>query len=210
MEFQKEIWASKFGEDYTNRNICNPSELNKFYQVQYGITREEMNKEFLEENVNKNAKILEVGCNVGNQLRMLQSMGYNNLYGIELQDYAVEKGKQLTRKINIIKGLGDDIPFKDGYFDLVFTSGVLIHIPPELLNNVMSEIYRCTKNYIWGFEYFSKGNEEINYRGNENLLWKNNFANIYLDLFKELRLIKEKKYKYIENDNIDSMFILSK
>jgi len=71
----------------------------------------------------ENKRILEVGCNVGNQLRMLQRMGFNNLYGIELQQYAIEKAKALTKRINIIHGVADDIPFKDGYFDMVFTSG---------------------------------------------------------------------------------------
>jgi len=58
--------------------------------------------------------------------------GINNLYGIELQQYAIEKAKALTKRINIIHGVADDIPFKDGYFDMVFTSGVLIHIHPAI------------------------------------------------------------------------------
>jgi len=58
-------------------------------------------------------------------------MGFTNLYGIELQWYAVEKAKEYTKGINIIQGSGFDIPFKDGYFDLVITNGVLIHIAPK-------------------------------------------------------------------------------
>jgi len=39
-------------------------------------------------------------------------MGFNNLYGIELQQYAIEKAKALTKRINIIHGVADDIPLK--------------------------------------------------------------------------------------------------
>jgi len=134
----------------------------------------------------------------------------NNLYGIELQQYAIEKAKALTKRINIIHGVADDIPFKDGYFDMVFTSGVLIHISPGNINRVLDEIYRCSREYIWGFEYYADDYTEVNYRGHESLLWKTNFPKLYLDRFPELELVKEEKFKYLYNDNVDVMFLLRK
>jgi pseudaminic acid biosynthesis-associated methylase len=208
--YQEEIWNGEFGKEYTERNIYSPQGLDEAYIEQYGISRIEMNKEFLSEYVSKSAKILEIGCNVGNQLRVLQKMGFNNLYGIELQPYAVQRAKDLTKGINIIQGVADDIAFKDGYFDLVFTSGVLIHIAPENLSKVMKEITRCSNKHVWGFEYYSDAFAEISYRENENALWKGNYDEEYIRNCPELKLIKEKKYKYIENSNIDSMFLLSK
>lgn len=210
MDFQKQTWSTKFGKEYTDRNIYSPEKLDEFYKEQYGVTRTEMNKDFLSEFVDKNAKILEVGCNVGNQLRLLKGMGYNNLYGIELQDYAIEKAKEFTEGINIIKGNADDIPFKDGYFDLVFTSGVLIHINPENIKSVLEETYRCSNKYIWGFEYYSDNYEKINYRGNDDLLWKTDFSKLYLKYIPDLKIEKYQKFKYIDNDNEDLMFLLKK
>ena len=43
------------------------------------------------------------------------------------KQYAVEKGKENTKGINIIQGSAFDLPYKDNYFDLVCTNGVLIH-----------------------------------------------------------------------------------
>jgi pseudaminic acid biosynthesis-associated methylase len=137
-------------------------------------------------------------------------MGFTELYGIELQDYAVELSKSRTQSINIIKGSALDIPYKDGYFDMVFTSGLLIHISPSDLNLVMSEIHRCTRKCIWGFEYYSDKHTEVVYRGNKKLLWKGNFAGMYLDLFEDLKLIREQRLKYLTDDNVDAMFLLSK
>lgn len=208
--FQEKIWDGEFGKEYTERNIYSPQELDEGYIKQYGVSRIEMNKEFLSEYVGKNARILEIGCNVGNQLRLLQKMGYENLYGIELQPYAVERAKDLTKGINIIQASADDIPFKDEYFDMVFTSGVLIHIAPENLPNVIKEIVRCSKQYIWGFEYYLDAFTEVEYRGNNNALWKGDYVKEYIKYNPNLKLLKQHQYKYLNNDNVDFMYLLSK
>ncbi|KKK93499.1 hypothetical protein LCGC14_2692290, partial [marine sediment metagenome] len=70
--------------------------------------------------------------------------------------------------------------------------------------------YRCSKKYIWGFEYFANEYTEVSYRGHDDLLWKGDFAKLYLDTFDDLRLLKEKKYKYLCNTNVDSIFLLEK
>ena len=92
----------------------------------------------------------------------------------------------------------------------MFTSGVLIHINPDDLNTAMREIYRCTNEYIWGFEYYADEYSEIPYRGRRDLLWKAPFAKLYLDEFRDLELVKEQRIKYLDNNNIDSMFLLEK
>lgn len=231
---QEQFWQSEFGEEYTDRNEYDPEALDAFYNKTYGVTRSTMNDDFLtspipsqrtggdelkpppneggeEEGVlSKDAKILEVGCNIGNQLRFLQKQGYQNLNGIEILDYAVEKARQLTKNINIIQASAFKMPFKDNEFDLVFTAGVLIHISPKDISKILKEIYRVSKKYIWGFEYFAEEYSEIEYRGNKNRLWKGNFSKMYQDAFPDLKLIKEKKFMYIENDNVDVMFLLEK
>ena len=162
------------------------------------------------DNFDRSIKILEVGSNVAAQLHGLQSIGFENLYGIELQPYAVEVSKQNTKNINLIQGSALDIPFKDSYFDLVFTSGVLIHINPDDIDLAIREVYRCTNEYIWGFEYYADKYSEIPYRGQRNLLWKANFAKLYIDKFTDLELVMEKRIKYLDNDNVDSMYLLKK
>jgi len=210
MTQQLKKWSGDFGKEYTDRSIYGPKELDIFYKNMWGVKRSEMNEEFLFEIKKNVSSILEVGANVGNQLALLQSTGFKNLYGIEIQGYAVEKAKELTKGINIIEGSAFDIPFKDGYFDMVFTSGVLIHIAPSDINTVLDEIYRSSKRYIWCFEYYADKYTEIGYRGNKNLLWKTNFCELFLDRFKDLALLKEKKFRYVDNDNVDSMFLLEK
>ncbi|MEX1028734.1 MAG: pseudaminic acid biosynthesis-associated methylase [Paenibacillaceae bacterium] len=205
---QMDFWAGEFGSEYTERNTYTPEQLNEFYMNQFGVSRAEMNNTFL--GSLSIDQILEAGCNVGNQLRSLQTMDFGRLYGIELQDYAVEKSKQVTEGINVIQGSIFDIPFKDNYFDLVFTSGVLIHIAPDDITKAIDEIYRTSKRYIWGFEYYSNEYEVVDYRGNADRLWKTNFMKLFLDRYPSLKVVKEAKYKYLSNNNEDQMYLLEK
>ncbi len=206
---QMEEWSGNFGREYTDRNALSLQELEALYKGYFGITRTEMNYEFIG-NLDRNMNVLEVGSNIGNELQLLQNMGFRNLYGIELQSYAVELSKSRTKGINIIQGSAFDIPFRDSFFDLIFTSGVLIHIAPKNIIEVLDEMHRCTKRFIWGMEYYSEEYTEVVYHGHDNLLWKTDFPQLFLDRFKDLRLVKQKFFKYQSDDNVDVMFLIEK
>jgi pseudaminic acid biosynthesis-associated methylase len=137
-------------------------------------------------------------------------MGFKDLYGIEVNSYAVELAKANTKNINIIRGDAFDIPFKNRYFDLVFTSGVLIHIAPQDIERALREIYRCSREYIWGFEYYADTYTEVPYRGHSELLWKTDFMRLYLEQFEDLELVKERRLKYLDDNNIDAIYLLKK
>jgi pseudaminic acid biosynthesis-associated methylase len=90
---------------------------------------------------------------------------------------------------------------------------VLIHIAPADLPRIMGEMVRTSRRYIMGFEYYAPETTAINYRGNEGFLWKANFAQLFLDHFPELRLVKQNLYPYIndaERGNQDVVFLLEK
>jgi pseudaminic acid biosynthesis-associated methylase len=203
------IWEGQFGKEYTDRNTLTPLQLDQLYERNYGVSRAELNEEFVG-SFDRSVKILEAGCSLGNQLLSLQQMGFKNLYGIEINRYAVQQSKTNTKDINIIYGSVFDIPFRDGFFNLVFTSGVLIHIAPQDVKRAIKEIYRSSGEYIWGFEYYADTYTEVQYRGHSKLLWKADFVRLYLEQFEDLELIKEKRLKYSDNNNIDTMYLLRK
>lgn len=207
---QIDFWKGDFGKEYTDRNSRSHEEWDKFYLSCYGKTKIEMNDAFIG-NLPKDMRILEVGCNTGMQLNGFQRMGFENLYGVELQPYAAEEAKKYTKNINIVCGSGFDLPFKDEYFDLVCTNGVLIHIEPKDLPKIMTEMYRCSKKYIFGFEYYADSLTEINYRGHSNYLWKADYAALFMEQFPDLKLVKTEKYPYIDNSgNVDFIYLLEK
>lgn len=209
---QLKKWAGEFGKEYTERNRFTVSELEEVQRQKFGVTRREMNEDFLS-GLSRDIKVLEVGSNIGTQIVILKDMGFKYLFGLEISDYALEvaKRREETEGMSFIKGSAFDVPFKDGFFDLVFTSGVLIHISPDDIKKTVSEIYRCSSRYIWGFEYFAESYQKVTYRGHEDLLWKTDFAKLYTENFPDLKLLKEKKYPYLADSSlVDQMFLLEK
>ncbi|HRJ36776.1 MAG TPA: hypothetical protein PK610_12355, partial [Flavobacteriales bacterium] len=108
---QTDFWSGEFGKEYTDRNSYSDESWDDFYRANWGATKTEMNEECLE-GISKEARILEVGCNMGLQLRGFQRMGFTKLYGIELQQYAVNRAHEWLKDVNIIQGSGFDIPFR--------------------------------------------------------------------------------------------------
>ena len=206
---QTEAWKGDFGREYTDRNTLDVDVLDSLYRKYYGLTRTQINQDFLCD-ISKEASFLEVGCNTGNQLLLLRRMGYSNLSGIELQPYALEIARSRTQNISLALGSALAIPHPDAFFDVVFTSGVLIHIAPENLPRAMYEIHRTTKTFIWGMEYYAPKATEVNYRRRDGLLWKMDYAQCYLDQFDDLELVREQRIPYLEGSNVDTVFLLKK
>ncbi len=203
-------WMGPFGEAYTHRNTLPLADFEALYKKQFGSTRTEMNQKFLKA-INRTAKILEVGANSGNQLLCLQQMGFQNLCGIEPQAHALKLAKtRLGSKTPLIQATAFQLPFKDGSFDLVFTSGVLIHIAPADIGEALKEIHRCSRRYIWGWEYWAAQWTEVQYRGHEALLWKTDYGNEYLTRFQDLKMLQTEKFQYQGQENSDAMFLLEK
>ena len=209
MTDQVRRWTGTFGREYTDRNDQTPRQLDEFYQNTYGKTRSELNQRFLE-NVPRNAPILEVGCNVGTQLLLLKEMGFTVLSLVEIQGYALQRAQERLGDAKTLQASALSIPFPDQQFELVFTSGVLIHIAPADLPIAMREIHRCTKKWVWGMEYYAPQMEEIVYRDNRNLLWKADYARLYQHQCADLELIREEDIPYLEGGNVDSMFLLER
>ncbi len=206
---QMKVWSGQRGKEYTDRSSPSVAEWEQMYVDRFGITRTAMNSLFLED-MDRDMSILEVGCNVGNQLVILQNMGFTNLHGIELQHYAVEQAKRRTKGINIIQGSALNLPFKDNCFDMVFTSGVLIHFTPEDIGLAIDEIYLCSKQYIWGYEYYADKFTEINWRGLPNMMFKADYKKMYLTRHPDLSLYEVAQFGYLHENNTDEMFLLKK
>jgi hypothetical protein len=55
----------------------------------------------------------------------------------------------------------------------------------------MSEIVRCSNKYVLCGEYFADEVTEVPYRGETGALFKRDYGAYYLELFPNLRLVKE-------------------
>lgn len=210
---QLTAWQGKFGIDYVYRNSQTLKETEEVFSRDFGTSASEMFGEALRELRIKN--VLEVGCNIGNKLGILKNIGFNDLTGVEPLNLAISEGKKRYPFINFKQGTVFNLPFEDSSFDLVFTSGVLIHIDPKNLFKAMNEICRVAGKWILGFEYYSDKPQRVVYRGRGELLWKRDFASEYLKSIKGLKILYEKLFKHnsevVGNNDLESqIFVLQK
>jgi SAM-dependent methyltransferase len=98
------------------------------------IWRSELLAELLSD-VPKDARILEIGCNVGRNLAYLADEGYARLEGIEISAHAVELLRaaypQLADSEIHLGPVEEVLPRLTQSFDVVFTMAVLEHIHPD-------------------------------------------------------------------------------
>lgn len=134
---------------------------------------------------------LEVGANVGINLRALRALRAIEMHALEpnakaravlLRDRVVPAGR-------VLGGTAERIDLADASIDLVFTSGVLIHIAPQRLEAACREMFRVARRYLLTIEYFASEPETKRYRGREGLLLKRDFGAFWLDLFPALALV---------------------
>jgi pseudaminic acid biosynthesis-associated methylase len=163
MANELEAWRGDFGDQYTLRNSIEwRSRVAGFRSILEGL------------NVRR---LLEVGCNRGHNLVALSEiLGPEvELVGVEPNLSALQLARRSTDQAGFLSGTLYDLPFKRGYFDLVFTCGVLIHVPDDKLPTALLELDRVTSRYLLLIEYFSEEDERLIYRGEAGLLWKRNF-----------------------------------
>lgn len=135
--------------------------------------------------------ILEVGCSVGINLRALNNVTDAELHAVEPNAHAretvISDGVLPSERLHA--ATADALPFEDGAFELSFTSGVLIHVPPSELPAAVDELHRVSSRYILMSEYFADEPEEKAYRGHSGLLFKRDFGAYMLDRHPGLRVL---------------------
>jgi pseudaminic acid biosynthesis-associated methylase len=178
-----EFWKQDFGDSYTRRNALTDDLLQarvRLWEDIFGHITDDPQA------------ILEVGANIGTNLRALRDLTAARFYAVEPN----EKARFELRHTGLVYPLwargdtADKIGFRTDIADLVFTSGVLIHIHPDDLLASCKEIHRCARQYIVAIEYFSAVPREVEYRGHSGKLWTRDFGQFYLDHFPDLKAVE--------------------
>jgi pseudaminic acid biosynthesis-associated methylase len=160
---QIETWRGDFGTAYTERNVID-------WQVRLPAWRSIL--------TGKSPKrVLEIGCNRGHNLQAISSIySEADCIGLEPNRYALSRA--LENGVQAVRGVSSDLPFRDDWFDLVLTAGVLIHVPRAELPSTLSEIKRVSSRFVLVAEYYAESEAEIEYRGQTGLLWKRDYGEL--------------------------------
>jgi len=176
---QEQFWSGAFGDEYIQRN--------RSEQLVAGNIS--LFAEALRDSRNISS-VLELGANIGMNLRALRMLYPNALMrGVEINRQAADILKDEIGHENTIEAsLLDGVYF--GTADLVLVKGVLIHLPPDRLSEIYDLLFNSTNRLILICEYYNPTPMNLSYRGNENKLFKRDFAGEMLLRFPDLRLLK--------------------
>jgi len=166
---QENFWAGEFGLNYIDRNNSEPLLYSKV--AMWARMLQAAN------NVNS---IRELGCNIGLNLVALKRLQPSlKLSGYEINAEAARQAAEFN--VAEIKQGSILEEIKDPKVDLTFTAGVLIHINPEYLDNVYSNLVNGSNRYVLVAEYYNQAPTKINYRGHKDRLFKRDFAGDLID-----------------------------
>jgi len=179
---QVSFWRGEFGDGYAARNSADPKTLEQ---------RQAMWRQILAPMAPPPRSILEVGANIGLNLKALSALTPADLHAVEPNEKArrvlAESGALPAAHVHDATAAA--LPLQDDAVDFVFTSGVLIHIAPDDLLASCREMFRVSSKYVACAEYFNPTPIEIEYRGHRRVLFKRDFGGFWLDNFPELALV---------------------
>src|SRR6266850_4063265 len=91
----------------------------------------------------KHRRILDVGCGMGQSLLAAQLPSDAEAYGVDCDIEAIEAGRRLVPpNIKLVCAGGENLPFGDQYFDLVFSR---VALPYMEINKSLREMSRVLK-----------------------------------------------------------------
>ena len=192
---QESFWSGQFGDSYIQRNQSKELLAANLHFFSHVLDK------------TKNiSNVLELGCNVGMNLRALTLLLPNSLLtGVEINENAAKLAKEISDDVSIHQGSLLDFA-SDEQFDLVFTKGVLIHLAPEVLSDVYRTMANAASRYVLIAEYFNPAPVSIDYRGHQEKLFKRDFAAEFLDANPEFEMIDYKfHYKKTANFSQDDI-----
>ncbi len=175
MNEQQNFWKNSYAIDYIKKNSS--------FDVQSGVKAWDIMLSKVDRG-NLNDGILECGCNIGRNLDFLSRiMPEVPKSIIEISEPAY---KYVVDNYNLkshFNGAIEDSKFENNKFNLVFTMGVLIHINPINLIEVMQKMYNYSSKYILIGEYFNRTPVMINYNGEDDKLFKRDFGKLFIESF---------------------------
>lgn len=185
-------WTGKFGYEYQLRNISTWTSIKNrarmfgdvFMALENQNRKKQSEKPFPE-------SFIEVGGGSGDNLRAIDMIYERSRAPIKLMscDPNESARKAMADIATVMPGDLSGLPYGDASADLVFTSGVLIHVHPDDLPKALSEIHRVSKRWILSIEYFNATPDEIPYRGKSGMLWRRDWGEAWMTQFPDLNPI---------------------
>jgi spore coat polysaccharide biosynthesis protein SpsF len=156
------LWAGPFGDSYTERNRVEWRKRIPFWNDIIDLTGVR--------------SVYEVGCNAGFNLSAIRRA----FPDVALAGHDINKRAASQAGYANLQVIHEpNMTWMNNAYELVFTSGVLIHVAPNDLPAFMKAIVHASADYVLAIEYAADKEEEIPYRGQHRALWKRPYGKLY-------------------------------
>lgn len=140
MEQDFDNFADEYRQTHT-ANVKSVSGADSYYFAEFKV------KELLRYERNVKCRLLDVGCGDGaTEIFMKHYLSNLFISGVDVSQKSIKIAK--NRKLLDVFFYhydGDNIPFEDNTFDIVFMAGVLHHVPPIKRQQLVNEVFRVLK-----------------------------------------------------------------
>lgn len=142
--------------------------------------------------------VFEIGYFSGRNLKYIaEAFPEASINGLEVNKKAVGFAKARLPNANLLHMDLHNMHNINGRFDLVFTSEVLIHVPPDELHNIVLKCLDLSSKYVMHLENNGKnevvaGPKTLNptYKVSDQLQWAPDLASIYRHIGFDVQSIK--------------------
>ena len=193
MPLNTEAWAGGWGNSYQERNSSNWASIKNRSRLFGDIFQamETASKTAAPSLPAFPASVIEVGGGAGDNLRAIDMIYERSRQPVRLMSCDPNEAarKAMADVATVVPGDILALPYGNNEADLVFTSGVLIHIQPTDLDRALSEIHRVSKRWILSIEYFNAVPDQVLYRGQSDMLWRRDWGEAWLAKFPDLKPI---------------------
>ena len=105
----------------------------------------ELIENFLQEiEIDKETRVLDIGCGTGNYSDLLQKVTQCEMYGVEPSEGMLAKAKTKETQVVFKQGAADKLPYEDEFFDFVYMTDVIHHV--QEIRVMFTEISRVLKD----------------------------------------------------------------
>lgn len=122
----------------------NYNEISQIYDTVRQADIELLNSFLREIEIDQETKVLDIGCGTGNYADLLQKVTKSEVFGVEPSAGMIEKAKEKESAVVFKQGNAAELPFEDGYFDFVYMTDVIHHVPN--IEAMFAEIHRVLKS----------------------------------------------------------------
>ena len=200
-----EMWAGPFGTAYLKRNIDAGEKRGPFWRHILSTYAPR--------------SVLEVGCNVGANLRHIvwpysshsRPVGWpdpHDVVGVDVNVRTLAIAGRRIPSCALWKMDATKLVIPDASYDLLFTAGLLIHLNDDGLGKAIKEMARVSCRYLMTIEY--EGNSIVPYHGQDEALFKRPYRSEVEQRVEGLRLMETRMLGHDDGFDNCTMYLWSK